>query len=118
MKTIKAKLIPTWFTKQNATLNIDPEINSQAIYEYLANLINSLDIFIPGFTLSGYSASKFNEDIAIHNFYYTQTNKALTDTQIKSILNEAELLAQDDSQPMPMATYNMGSLYITIIGES
>lgn len=112
------KTVLNYFQALNATININPNIDKDAIYEYLLILIQDGTIEIPGFKLCGYSASQFNEDIAIHNFYYEQTNKALTYTQIISMLNEHSLLAQDDSQPKPNYIYYGGSLYITIIGEA
>lgn len=118
MKTIKAKLIPTWFTKQNATLNICPNIDEDAIYEYLAILIQDGTIEIPGFILSGYTVTKFNEDVIVHNFYYKQTDRTLTYCQIQGMLREHPILSECESQPMPTCTYHNGSLYITIIAES
>ena len=112
------KTVLNYFQALNATIDINPNIDKDAIYEYLDILIQDGTLEIPGFKLCGYSASQFNEDIAIHSFYYEQTNKALTYTQIISMLNEHPLLAQDDSQPKPNYIYYCGSLYITIIGEA
>ena len=50
MRSIKPNLVKTWFTKNQAILNIDSQVDEKGVLEYLSFLIDEGYLHIPEFT--------------------------------------------------------------------
>ena len=101
MRSIKPNLVKTWFTKNQAILNIDSQVDEKGVLEYLSFLIDEGYLHIPEFTFKAYNCSELAPGRIVHNFYYELSNRTLTGAQINSILAECPLLFDDGSQPNP-----------------